>query len=117
MLALVEMTEPGPFRRRTIELGDYFGIFADGRLVAMAGERLQTPEYTEVSAVCTHPDVRGRGLASALTHHVATGILHRGQTPILHVAQTNVGAQRVYERLGFKVRTALEFVAVQTPST
>jgi ribosomal protein S18 acetylase RimI-like enzyme len=106
MLALVELTEPGPFRPRTIELGGYCGVFVDGRLVAMAGQRLQTPDYTEVSAVCTHPQERGRGLASALTHHVATGILARGQTPILHVAQTNVGAQRVYERLGFHVRTA-----------
>jgi ribosomal protein S18 acetylase RimI-like enzyme len=116
MLALVEVTQPGPFRPRTIELGHYFGVFVGGRLVAMAGERLQTPEFTEVSAVCTHPQARGRGLASALTHHVASGIVDRGQTPILHVAQTNVDAQRVYERLGFRVRTALEFVAVQTPS-
>jgi ribosomal protein S18 acetylase RimI-like enzyme len=115
MLALVELTQPGPFRPRTIELGDYYGVFADGRLVAMAGERLQTPEFTEVSAVCTHPQARGKGLAAALTHRVATGIAGRGQTPILHVAQSNGGAQRVYERLGFTVRAALEFVAVQTP--
>jgi len=115
MLALVELTEPGPFRPRTIELGGYCGVFVDGRLVAMAGQRLQTSDYTEVSAVCTHPQARGRGLASALTHHVAAAILARRQTPILHVAQTNAAAQRVYERLGFHVRTALEFVAVKTP--
>ena len=115
MLALVELTQPGPFRPRTIELGNYYGIYEDGALVAMAGERLQTPEFTEVSAVCTHPDARGRGLAAALSHRVATGILARGQTPILHVAQTNVGARRVYERLGFVVRRDLEFVAVETP--
>ena len=102
MLALVELTQPGPFRPRTIELGHYFGIFEDGALVAMAGERLQTPEFTEVSAVCTHPSVRGRGFAAALSHRVATGILARGQTPILHVALTNVGARRVYERLGLR---------------
>ncbi len=116
MLALVELTQPGPFRPRTIELGHYFGIFEDGALVAMAGERLQTPEFTEVSAVCTHPSARGRGLAAALSHRVATGILARGQTPILHVALTNVGARRVYERLGFVVRRELEFVAVETPA-
>ena len=116
MLALVELTQPGPFRPRTIELGDYFGVFEQGALIAMAGERLQTPEFTEISAVCTHPSARGRGLAAALSHRVATGILARGQTPILHVARTNVGAQRVYERLGFVVRRELEFVAVETPS-
>ena len=116
MLALVELTQPGPFRPRTIELGDYFGIFDDGELIAMAGERLQTPEFTEVSAVCTHPSARGRGLAAALSHHVATGILARGQIPILHVAKANVGARRVYERLGFVVRRELEFVAVETPA-
>jgi len=116
MLALVELTQPGPFRPRTIELGHYFGIYEDGVLIAMAGERLQTPEFTEVSAVCTHPSARGRGLAAALSHRVATGILARGQTPILHVAKTNVAARRVYERLGFVVRRDLEFVAVETPA-
>lgn len=117
MLALVELTQPGPFRQRTIELGNYFGVFAGGELIAMAGERLQTPEFTEVSAVCTHPTARGRGIAAALTHHVATGIVERGQTPILHVAEHNHNAKRVYERLGFVERRKLEFVAARTPST
>ena len=116
MLALVELTQPGPFRPRTIELGDYFGVFAGERLIAMAGERLQTPDFTEISAVCTHPDARGRGLAAALTRHVARGILEREQTPILHVAEHNHNAKRVYERLGFVVRRRLEFVAARTPS-
>ncbi|HRE00734.1 MAG TPA: GNAT family N-acetyltransferase, partial [Ilumatobacteraceae bacterium] len=115
MLALVQLTEPGPFRSGTIELGDYFGIRHGGRLVAMAGERLQTPDYTEVSAVCTHPDVRGRGYASALTRRVAEGIRARGQTPILHVAEHNLAAKAVYERLGFAVRTELHFIAVVSP--
>jgi GNAT superfamily N-acetyltransferase len=117
VLALVALTEPGPFRPRTIELGTYLGIKdADGELLAMAGERLQTPAVTEVSAVCTHPTVRGRGYAAALSHRVATGILERGQTPILHVARANAGAKRVYERLGFVVRRELPFVAVRTPA-
>jgi len=116
MLALVELTQPGPFRPRTIELGNYFVVVEGGALIAMAGERLQTTEFTEISAVCTHPSARGRGLAAALSHRVATGILARGQTPILHVALTNVGARRVYERLGFVVRRDLEFVAVETPA-
>jgi len=116
MLALVEVTQPGPFRRRTIELGDYYGVFADGELIAMAGERLQTPEFTEISAVCTRPDARGQGLAAALTRHVANGIIVRGQRPILHVAEHNHNARRVYERLGFVVRRRLQFVAARTPA-
>jgi ribosomal protein S18 acetylase RimI-like enzyme len=116
MLALVELTKPGPFRSRTIELGHYVGVKVDGQLVAMAGERLQPPGYTEISAVCTHPSARGRGLAAALSHHVATGILARGRTPLLHVAEGNDGARRVYERLGFVYRRRFEFVAYQTPA-
>jgi ribosomal protein S18 acetylase RimI-like enzyme len=115
MLALVELTKPGPFRPRTIELGNYVGIRSDDQLIAMAGERLQTPHFTEVSAVCTHPTARGRGLAAALSHRVATGILARGQTPMLHVAKANVNAKRVYERLGFTARRELPFVAARTP--
>lgn len=115
ILALVKLTRPGPFRVRTIELGNFVGVFDDGELVAMAGERLQTPEYAEISAVCTHPTVRGRGLAAALTHHVASGIVARGQTPLLHVAEHNHTARRVYERLGFVERARPMFVAVRTP--
>jgi predicted GNAT family acetyltransferase len=74
---------------------------------------LQTPRFGEISAVCTHPSARGRGLASLVTHRVALGMLERGQTPILHVAHGNVGAKRVYERLGFVVRRPVEFAAVQ----
>lgn len=112
MLDLVQLTQPGPFRPRTIELGNYYGVFEDGVLIAMAGERLQTSRFTEVSAVATHPMARGRGLASALTAHVARGILDRGQTPVLHVAQSNPAAQRVYERLGFVVRCPVVFAAM-----
>ncbi|MEO5841956.1 MAG: GNAT family N-acetyltransferase [Acidimicrobiales bacterium] len=115
MLALVDLTKPGPFRPRTIELGNYYGVFESDQLIAMAGERLQTPEFVEVSAVCTHPSARGCGLAAALTHHVAQQILTRGKTPILHVAEANVTAQRVYERLGFAVRKRIEFSTFTSP--
>lgn len=115
MLALIALTEPGPFLPRTIELGDYFGVFDDGRLVAMAGERLRLEGHTEVSAVCTHPDVRGRGLAAALTHRVAAQILERGEQPFLHVAETNDNARRVYERLGFATRRLIEFAVLRPP--
>lgn len=116
ILELIALTQPGPFRPRTIELGHYYGVFEGGHLIAMAGERLQTPRFTEVSAVCTHPDARGRGLAAALSHHVAAGILTRGQRVILHVAEQNTNAKRVYERLGFTDRARLEFVAVRSPA-
>jgi GNAT superfamily N-acetyltransferase len=112
MLALVALTTPGPFLPRTIEMGRYYGHFDGDELVAMAGERLHLEGYTEISAVCTHPDARGRGLASALTHTVAAGILERGEQPFLHVAQGNDSALRVYERLGFTRRRQIEFVLV-----
>jgi ribosomal protein S18 acetylase RimI-like enzyme len=115
MLDLIARTEPGPFRSRTIAMGNYYGHFEGADLVAMAGERLSFDGYTEISAVCTHPDVQGRGFGSALTHHVASEILARGEQPFLHVAATNSGARRVYEKLGFTERRLVEAVLVQAP--
>jgi len=115
MLDLIARTEPGPFRPRTIEMGSYYGHFEGTDLVSMAGERLGFDGYTEVSAVCTHPDVRGRGLGSALTHHVASEILARGEQPFLHVAESNTGARRIYDTLGFVRRRFVEAVLVQSP--
>jgi GNAT superfamily N-acetyltransferase len=116
MLDLIARTEPGPFRPRTIEMGSYYGHFEGADLVAMAGERLGFDGYTEISAVCTHPDVQGRGFGSALTHHVASEILARGEQPFLHVAEANTGARRVYEKLGFVQRRFVEAVLVQAPA-
>jgi GNAT superfamily N-acetyltransferase len=110
MVALTALARPGPFTPRTRELGRYFGVFEDGELIAMAGERFHSPGYTEISAVSTHPSARGRGLAAHLTHHVAAAILERGEQPYLHVAEGNDGARRVYERLGFTLRTPVEVV-------
>jgi ribosomal protein S18 acetylase RimI-like enzyme len=116
MLALVEVTRPGPFRPRTVELGSYWGVRGDdGRLLAMAGERMRVPGWTEISAVCTHPDARGRGLAAALTARVAQGILERGDGAVLHVAEGNDGARRVYERLGFTFRRQVHFALLRPP--
>ncbi len=115
MLDLVARTEPGPFRSRTIAMGDYYGHFEGANLVSMAGERLGFEGYTEISAVCTDPEAQGRGLGSALTHHVAAEILARGEQPFLHVAETNVGARRVYEKLGFVERRSVDAVLVQAP--
>jgi uncharacterized RmlC-like cupin family protein/ribosomal protein S18 acetylase RimI-like enzyme len=106
MLALVERTEPGPFRPRTIELGSYLGIRREGALIAMAGERLRPPGWTEISAVCTDAAFRGQGLGTRLVLAVAAGIRARGETPFMHAAGHNTGAIRLYESLGFRLRGA-----------
>jgi ribosomal protein S18 acetylase RimI-like enzyme len=120
MLALVERTKPGPFARRTVELGTYLGHrtpagAAPGRLVAMTGERIHPPGYTELSAVCTDTEARKRGLATRLVRAVAAGIEARGETPILHVLAENHSAIRVYEALGFTTRAAFETLIVRAP--
>jgi len=107
MRALAELTQPGPFFARTHELGEFIGIKSGGKLVAMAGERMKAPGFTEVSAVCTHPDHRGRGHAGRLMAVVAAKILARGETPFLHVYAHNTGAIALYEKLGFRLRRAL----------
>jgi ribosomal protein S18 acetylase RimI-like enzyme len=116
ILDLVGRTRPGPFLLRTVELGSYLGIRRDGKLLAMAGERMHPPGYTEISAVCTDPAARGQGLASRLMRAVAHGIRARGETPILHAASTNTTAIRLYEKLGFVVRREFDFVGLETPS-
>ena len=115
MLDLVARTDPGPFRPRTVELGTYLGIRRDGALVAMAGERMRVPGWTEVSAVCTDPEFRGQGLAGRLVRAVTAVIRRRGEEPYLHAAARNTGAIRVYERLGFRLRTETRFMAVHHP--
>ncbi len=104
MTALARATEPGPWCERTAELGDFFGIQTDGRLLAMAGERLRLPSATEISGVCTDASARGRGWAATLVAAVARGIHARGARPFLHVRDTNENAIRLYERLGFRCR-------------
>ena len=112
MLELVAQTEPGPFLTRTIELGDYLGIRRDGALVAMAGERFQLDGWTEISAVCTRPDHRGRRLASQLIGALVASIELRSQRVFLHVLSTNTGAIRLYEKLGFRVRQSSTMTVV-----
>lgn len=111
MIALTALTKPGPFSSRTHELGRYIGIFNDGQLVAMAGERLKVPGYTEVSAVCTHPDYAGRGYARLLMTDVIGRILDRGEIPFLHVRGDNLRAIGLYQRMGFQ-RRVLSHLAV-----
>jgi ribosomal protein S18 acetylase RimI-like enzyme len=113
MLALTKLTEPGPFLPRTIELGAYFGIRDSGLLVAMAGERLKLTGYAEVSAVCTHPDYRGRGYGNALMSAVIKGIMNRGEIPFLHVRTENP-AVHLYQKLGFRVRARLHLAVIKS---
>jgi ribosomal protein S18 acetylase RimI-like enzyme len=116
MVELVALTEPGPFRGGGIHLGPFVGVVEDGRLLAMAGVRFHPPGFVEVSAVCTHPDARGRGLAAALTAEVVDGVAAGGERAFLHVAHGNDGARRVYERLGFRVRREVEFLVAEAPA-
>jgi ribosomal protein S18 acetylase RimI-like enzyme len=116
MLDLVERTKPGPFLPRTVELGTYLGIRRDGALVAMAGERLHPPGWTEISAICTDQAFRGQGLATRLVHAVAAGIRERGETPFLHAAADNTNAIRLYESLGFRLRRSATFLAARVPA-
>ncbi len=98
---LARLTNPGPFGPRTIELGDYFGWFEDGRLAAMAGERMYAGLYREVSGICTHPDFRGLGLARRLTLKLIRRQMRRGDTPFLHVMADNTPARQLYREMGF----------------
>ena len=109
MLRLVEEAKPGPFLARTNHLGTYFGIRQQGKLIAMAGERMYLPGFREISAVCTHPDYRGKGYASLLMRRLMAQQRAQGDVPILHVMPENTRAQRVYESLGFRKRRELPY--------
>jgi ribosomal protein S18 acetylase RimI-like enzyme len=99
---LARLTNPGPFGFRTPELGEYFGCFAGGRLIAMAGERMCAADLHEVSGICTHPEFQGRGLARKLTQTLVRRQMLRGKTPFLHVMSKNTAARGLYEKMGFR---------------
>jgi ribosomal protein S18 acetylase RimI-like enzyme len=115
MLDLVARTEPGPFLPHTVDLGGYLGIRVDGALVAMAGQRIRLPGWTEISAVCTDQAFRGQGLGTRLIRAVAAGIRARGETPFLHAAASNTSAIRLYLALGFTLRRDVMIQAVRLP--
>ena len=116
MVALATLTEPGPFRERTAELGGFVGIRVDGRLAAMAGRRLAPGSFTEVSAVCTHPDFRGCGYAKVLVAAVTRNIHSAGRRPFLTSFANNAGAIRIYEQVGFVHRRNFQLAVLKPPS-
>ncbi|MEM9707676.1 MAG: GNAT family N-acetyltransferase [Pseudomonadota bacterium] len=107
MFDLAKRARPGPFERRTHQLGDFIGIKRQGRLVAMAGQRLKLPGYTEISAVSVDSAYRGQGLGTALVLHMADRIMAAGDLPFLHTYADNAGAIALYQRLGFRIRTRI----------
>jgi ribosomal protein S18 acetylase RimI-like enzyme len=115
MLELVGRTKPGPFVERTVELGTYVGIREGGALVAMAGERMHPPGFTEISAVCTDASQRGRGLASQLIRVIVAGIRARGEIPYLNLTMENEAAYRLYDTLGFETRAFADVVGIRAP--
>jgi predicted GNAT family acetyltransferase len=112
MLALAGLTQPGPFFAATHTMGGFWGLRIDGRLAAMAGERMRFLGHTEVSGVCVHPDFRGRGLARTLSALVGAGIHARGEVPFLHAWTTNTAAIALYESLGFRQRAEVDVVVM-----
>ena len=113
MTALVQLTKPGPFDRRTMEMGNFFGIRIDGRLAAITGERLHPQGYRELTAVCAHPDFRGHGFPRDLILSVSRGIVARGEIPFLHVLSENKAAIALYQKLGFVLRRTLRITVLR----
>jgi len=113
MLALAMVTKPGPFTLEALSLGDFWGVRIEGRLAAMAGERMKQPGHTELSGVCSHPDFRGAGLGRLLSLFVANKIMARGEVPYLHAYANNVAATGLYQSIGFRLRSTMNMAVVQ----
>lgn len=113
VLALTALVYPHYFRPRTMELGRYFGMYVDGRLAAMIGERLGSADTREMSAICTHPDALGRGHARRLTAFLTNRTLRAGKLPFLHVAYSNARAKALYEQMGYRLRRDIPFAALR----
>jgi predicted GNAT family acetyltransferase len=117
MLALATLTKPGPFTLRAQALGAFFGVKVNGRLAAMAGERMKQEGFTEVSGVCAHPDFQGRGLARLLSVFMTHRVLERGEVPYLHAYATNAAAIGLYESIGFELRSTINVSVVRAQQT
>ena len=117
MLELATLTKPGPFSLKAQSLGEFFGVKVDGRLIAMAGERMKQDGFTEVSGVCIHPDFQGRGLGKLLSVFMAHRVLERGETPYLHAYATNSAAIGLYESIGFELRSMMNVAVIRAEQT
>jgi predicted GNAT family acetyltransferase len=115
MMELTALTKPGPFSARTHELGTFLGIRVDGRLAAMTGERMKPGKHTEMTAVCVHPDHRGRGYGQMLLSAVSRQIVARGEIPFLHVFTNNASAIALYRRQGMEIRRRLHVTVLLKP--
>ena len=109
LFQLINLVQPGYFRKQTSLLGNYFGIIKNGQLISVAGERMKMNDCVEISAIVTHPDHTGRGYAKQLTAHAVNSIFNQGKTPYLHVLESNSGAIKLYEKLGFTIRRKMSF--------
>jgi predicted GNAT family acetyltransferase len=110
---LVNLVQPGYFKRKTALLGNYYGIFKNDELVAVTGERMQMNDFIEVSAVVTHPNHTGKGYAKQLVAHVVNEVFNQNKTPYLHVIEDNRGAIQLYEKLGFTIRRKISFWSIR----
>jgi predicted GNAT family acetyltransferase len=113
MFALASLTKPGPFSLKALSLGDFWGVKINGRLAAMAGERMKQPGYSELSGVCSHPDFRGGGLGRLLSVFVSNRIMARGEAPYLHAYASNAAAIGLYESIGFRLRSEMHVAVVK----
>lgn len=109
LFILVNLVQPGYFRNKTSDLGTYYGIYKDNKLIAVTGERMKMNGYTELSAIVTHPEHTGKGYAKKLITYTSNKVFHEDKIPYLHVAHTNVGAIKLYEKLGFVTRRKISF--------
>ncbi|MFW0717480.1 GNAT family N-acetyltransferase [Pedobacter sp. N23S346] len=109
LFTLVNLVQPGYFKHKTPDLGSYYGIYKDNKLVAVAGERMKMNEYTELSAIVTHPEHTGKGYAKQLITYASNKTFNEHKIPYLHVADTNIGAVSLYAKLGFKTRRKISF--------
>ncbi|WP_282081260.1 GNAT family N-acetyltransferase [Aquimarina algiphila] len=106
---LVNFVQPGYFNKKTSDLGKYFGMYKNNKLIATTGERMKMNKFTEVSAVVTHPDHSGKGYAKQLIKHTTEQIFRENKVPYLHVLESNIGAIKLYEKLGFSTRRKISF--------
>ena len=109
LFELVNLVQPGYFKRKTFQLGDYFGIIKNNALISVSGERLMMNDFIVVSSIVTHPDHTGKGYAKQLNAHTVNRIMDQHKTPYLHVLETNEAAIKLYEKLGFTIRRKISF--------